>query len=61
MLPEVVLLAQADHVILGDADLLRPDVVGLVILLINRDVQAVSGNLEFLGQELPRPGNDFPS
>ena len=59
MLPEVVLLAQADHVILGDADFLRPDVVGLVILLINRDVQAVSGNLEFLGQELPRPGNDF--
>ena len=45
--------------ILGDTDFLRPDVVGLVILLINRDVQAVSGNLEFLGQELPRPGNDF--
>ena len=59
MLPEVILLAQTDHVILGDADLLRPDVVSLVILLINRDVQAVSGNLEFLGQELPRPGNDF--
>ena len=59
VLPEVVLLAQADHVVLRDADFLRPDVVGLVILLINRDVQAVSGNLEFLGQELPRPGNDF--
>ena len=59
MLPEVVLFAQTDHVIFGDADFLRPDVVGLVILLINRDVQAVSGNLEFLGQELPRPGNDF--
>ena len=59
MLPEVILLAQTDHVILGDADLLRPDVVSLVILLIHGNIQAVSGDLQLLGQELPCPGNNF--
>ena len=59
VLPEVILFAQADHVIFGDADFLRPDIVGLVVVLVDGDIQAVSGDFQFLGQELPSPGNDF--
>ena len=49
------------HVVRGDAHLLGPDVVGLVVLLIHRDVQAVLGDGHPLvaGQELPCPGNDL--
>ena len=45
--------------IFGDADFLRPDIVGLVVVLVDGDIQAVSGDFQFLGQELPSPGNDF--
>ena len=38
MLPEVILFAQADHVIFGDADFLRPDIVGLVVVLVDGDI-----------------------
>ena len=59
MLPEVILFAQADHVVFGDADRLGPDIIGLVIVLIDRDIQAVSGDFQLFGQELPSPGNDL--
>ena len=59
MLPEVVLFAEAHHVAFGDADDLSPDVVSLVVLLIDRDVQAVGGDLQLLGQKFPSPGNDL--
>ena len=59
MLPEVILFAQADHVVLGDADGLGPDVVGLIVVLIDGDVQLIGGDLQLFGQEFPGPGNDF--
>ena len=61
MLPEVVLLAQAHHVIRGDAHLLGPDLVGLVVFLIYRDIEPVFGNGHPLlaGQKLPSPGDDL--
>ena len=61
MLPEVVLLAQTHHVVRGNADLLGPDIVGLVVLLVHRDVQAILGDSHPLvtGQELPSPGDDL--
>ena len=59
MFPEVILFAQADHVVFGDADRLGPDIIGLVIVLIDRDIQAVSGDFQLFGQELPSPGNDL--
>ena len=59
MLPEVILFAQADHVVLGDADGLGPDVVGLIVVLIDGDIQLIGGDLQFFGQEFPGPGNDF--
>ena len=61
VLPEVVLLAQTHHVVRGNANLLGPDIVGLVVLLIHRDVQTVLGDSHPLiaGQELPCPRNDL--
>ena len=61
VLPEVVLLTQTHHVVRGDANLLGPDIVGLVVLLIDRDVQTVLGDCHPLiaGQELPCPRDDL--
>ena len=61
MLPEVVFLAQTHHVVGGDAHLLGPDIVSLVVLFIHRDVQAVlrNGHPLVRSQELPCPGNDL--
>ena len=57
VLPEVVLLAQALHVALRHADLFRPDVPGLVVVLVDGDVQKLLRHLEHLGEELPGPGD----
>ena len=61
VLPEVVLLAQTHHVVRGNANLLGPDIVSLVVLLIDRDVQTILGNSHPLiaGQELPCPRDDL--
>ena len=61
VLPEVVLLAQTHHVVRGNADLLGPDIVGLVVLLVHRDVQTILGDSHPLiaGQELPCPRDDL--
>src|SRR5262245_2210713 len=61
-LPEVValerrparLVADARHAVLRDADLLRPDLVRLVVGLVHRDPEALRRELVDLGQELPR-------
>ena len=49
------------HVVGGDAHLLGPDIVSLVVLFIHRDVQAVlrNGHPLVRSQELPCPGNDL--
>ena len=59
MLPEVVLLAEAENALLGDADLLVPDVEGLVIVQIDGGVQPVGLQAHPLGagQEFPAPGD----
>ena len=53
--PEVVVLAQARNVILGNAQG-APHVVGLVVLGKDGEVQAVERQLELLGDELKGPG-----
>ncbi len=55
VLPEVVRLTKARHIAFRNTDHLRPDVVRLVVLFINRAVQLVGGNFEHLGEELPCP------
>ena len=52
--PEVVVLAQAGNVILGNAQG-APHVMGLVILGKDGEVQAVERQLELLGDELKGP------
>ena len=53
--PEVVVLAQAGDVVLGNAQR-TPHVVGLVVLGKDGKVQAVERQLELLGDELKGPG-----
>ena len=59
VLPEVVLLAEAEDLLGGDADLVVPDVPRLVIVQIDGGVQAVRLQAHPLGagQELPGPGD----
>ena len=61
MLPEVVFLAQTDHVVGGNAHLLGPDVVSLIVLFVDGDVQLILRDRHPLvgSQELPCPGNDL--
>ena len=60
MLPEVVLLAETEDPVGGDAHLLVPDVEGLVIVFIDRGIQPVLVQAHHLGQELPAPVDGFP-
>ena len=55
MLPEVVLLAEAEDALGGDAHLLVPDVEGLVVVQIDGGVQPVRLQPHHLSQELPAP------
>lgn len=56
--PEVVLLAQALDALGGNADLVAPDLLGLVVVEVDRDpellgVEAVAAVLDGVGQRLP--------
>jgi hypothetical protein len=61
VLPEVVFLAQTDHVVGGNTHLLGPDVVSLIVLFVDGDVQLILRDSHPLvgSQELPCPGNDL--
>src|SRR5205807_9545485 len=64
-LPEVVglefgapwLVTDAYHALLGQADHLRPELVGLVVGLVDRGPELVRGQLVDLGEQLPREGD----
>ena len=53
--PEVVVLAEARDMVLGNAQR-APDVVGLVVVGEDSEVEAVERKLELLGDELEGPG-----
>ena len=59
VLPEVVLLAEAEYPVLGNADLVPPDGEGLVVALVHGGIQPVGLQPHPLrgGQELPAPRN----
>ena len=61
VLPEVILLAKAENAFGRDADLIMPDVPGLVVVHINRRIQSVRIKADPFrrGQEFPAPGNRF--
>ena len=57
MLPEVVGLAQADDALGGNADHVGPQVIGLLVLLVDGGPEQVLGDLQGHGEELPSPRN----
>ena len=60
MLPEIVLLAEPEDPVSGDANFLVPDFKSLIVIFINAGEQAVFIQANHLGQKLPAPGNGFP-
>ena len=63
-LPEIVrcigralVVADAHDALRRQADHVVPEVVGLVVGVVDRDQQALLGKLPDLGQQLPRPGD----
>ena len=55
VLPEVVSLAEANDVLLGNADLVAPDVECFVVFLVDGRPKQIRGDLESYGEELPSP------
>ena len=55
MLPEVVLLAEAEDTLSGDADLFVPNFKCLVVVLIDRGIETLLLQSADLGQEFPAP------
>lgn len=53
--PVVLVLAEAADSLLGDPHEVAPDLVGLVVVLKDRDPEAPGVKLEVLGEELPGP------
>ena len=59
MLPEVVLFAEADHVVRVHADGFRPNVICFVIVFINADIEFFRVHFHDFGAELPRPRDNL--
>ena len=61
MLPEVILLAEAEDALRGNADLLVPDIKSLVVIHIDGWIEAVGIQTYPIGagQEFPAPVNGF--
>ena len=55
VLPEVILLAEAYHMTLTNADFLCPDVVGLVVVKIDADIELFGIHFHYFGAEFPCP------
>ena len=54
-LPEVILLAQPHHMVGGDAAALGPDLIRLIVILIDRNIQLIHRQLQLFGDEFPCP------
>ena len=55
VLPEIILLAEAENPLRRDADLLIPDIEGLVVVQVDGRIQAFLIEAHHLGQEFPGP------
>ena len=58
--PEVGLRAQSGEALLGDADLLEPDIRGFVIVQVYREPQPRGVELQRARQEIPRKADGIP-
>src|ERR1051326_1675968 len=54
-LPEIILLAEAEHALLRQAADLEPQPLGFVVVLVDGGPEFVDRQLPFLGQKLPGP------
>ena len=59
VLPEVIFLSEANHVVGSNADFLSPYIVRFIIVKVNAYIKLVLGHFENLGEELPRPRRSF--
>ena len=59
VLPEVISLAEANDALCGNADLIVPDVEGLLVLLVDRGPEKLCGDLEGYGKEFPSPSDSL--
>ena len=61
VLPEVVLLAEAEDALSGDADLLVPDLKSLIVINVDGGIETVGIDADPVGrsQELPAPCDGF--
>ena len=59
VLPEVICLAEAVNALRCNADFIPPDIKGLVILLIDRGIEAIRLKSHNFGQKLPAPADGF--
>ena len=57
VLPEIIRLAHSLNVRRIEADLLRPDVICLIVLLIDRHMDSLRRHADYLREEFPRPGD----
>ena len=57
VLPEIVLFSETEDPLRRDADLLIPDIEGLVVVQIYGRIQSVRVQSDHLGQKLPAPGD----
>ena len=59
VLPEVILLAEAYHMVGLNADNLRPNIVSLVVLFVNAYIKLFGVHFHNLCTEFPRPRNNL--
>ncbi len=57
MLPEVVLFAETDDMRFGNTDFVFPNIVGFVVLFIDRRPKQILRHFKRFGQKLPCPGD----
>ena len=55
VLPKIILLAEANHVALLNADFLCPYIISLVVVKINAYIKLLGIHLHYLGAEFPCP------
>ena len=57
MLPEIICLSHTVNPVCRNTDLLIPDIISLIILLIDRRIETVRIKTDNFSEELPGPGN----
>jgi hypothetical protein len=57
--PEVILFSETENAVFGKADHVVPDVISLVVVLINGDIEFIFRKFDNFGEIFPCPRNNF--